>query len=261
MGAALCASGVVGFLLAVLVVVPAFNPEGRYPYMDQGGGVTVTPWGLLADLVDHQTKIWTLVLVFGVTGFLALRSPLWLATVPTILWRFHSTNPTYWGRDWHYDAVLMPIVFLALVDALGRMHGSPRTWVRAYAVRVPAVVATVAVMLVAHFPFRDFANPSTYRDRERQAAAEQALARVPDDVVVASDQALLPYIATRAKRLFLLGNTGSFRPDYLIVDTEEWTRDPGHEQDPARWSNSLYRDASYQMIFSREGYIVFRRIG
>jgi len=149
LGAAVSASGIAAFFLIIFVVIPHFNPEGKYPYLEQGGGTDVTPWGLLLEMVDNRTKIWTLIFLFGITAFLALGSPLTLLVLPTIVWRFHSTNDAYWGRDWHYSAILMPIVFLAMLDVLTRMKGARRDWIRAYALRVPAVVLTIAVMLVS----------------------------------------------------------------------------------------------------------------
>jgi hypothetical protein len=45
-------------------------------------------------------------------------TPLLLAAVPTSAWRFWSTNPFYWGTGFQYSAVLMPITFVAFLDAL-----------------------------------------------------------------------------------------------------------------------------------------------
>lgn len=255
LGAAVAVAGVVGFYLTIFVVIPHFNPEGRYPYLDQGGGTDVSPLGLLLEMGDNRTKLWTLVYIFGVTAFLALGSPIAVLTVPTVVWRFHSPNDAYWGTNWHYSAILMPVVFMAMLDVLGRMREARPAWVRSYARQVPAVVVTIAVVLSTQFPFRDFFAPETYQKRDRQESAEAALRTVPDGVVVASDQALLPYIASRAGRLFLIGNTGSFRPEYLIVDSQEFTK----HDDLDAWANSLYPDARYTMIFDQDGYEVFRR--
>ena len=54
-------------------------------------------------------------------AFLALGSPLALVAVPSLVLRFVSTNSAFWGADWHYNATVMPIVFLAAMDGLARI--------------------------------------------------------------------------------------------------------------------------------------------
>ena len=58
------------------------------------------------------------------TAFLALRSPLALIAVPSLLLRFVSTNSAFWGTYWHYNATVMPIIFIAAIDGLARIAAS-----------------------------------------------------------------------------------------------------------------------------------------
>ena len=122
-GLILAGWGLAWSLLAILVIIPHFNPGIR-----TGTGSTAarcsTGLHLSAGAVLRQfvtaapTKLTTVVLVLLVTGFLALRSPLVLAIVPDLVLRFVSTNFQYWGTQWHYNAPLMPIVFIAAIDAM-----------------------------------------------------------------------------------------------------------------------------------------------
>ena len=93
-----------------------------------------------------RTLLWVLL---PTTGLLALRSPLLLAALPTLGWRFVSHDEHYWGTDWHYSAVLMPVVFLALVDALDRIGASRRGWLVRYARQIPAAVCAASRMATA----------------------------------------------------------------------------------------------------------------
>ena len=45
--------------------------------------------------------------------FIAIRSPVVLAALPSLALRFIDSSPSYWGTDWHYNATVMPIVFVA----------------------------------------------------------------------------------------------------------------------------------------------------
>src|SRR5699024_4043442 len=63
-------------------------------------------------------KMLLVLAVLAITGFLAGRSPIAVVLLPTFAWRLPSDVPSHWSLDWHYSAVLMPVVCLALVDAL-----------------------------------------------------------------------------------------------------------------------------------------------
>ena len=61
-----------------------------------------------------------MILLAVITAGLCLFSPLTLIVLPTLAWRFLSELPVYWGQEWQYSAVLMPVVFAAAIDALCR---------------------------------------------------------------------------------------------------------------------------------------------
>ena len=64
------------------------------------------------------------------TAFAALGSPVALIALPSLALRFMSTNTAYWGTGWHYNATIMPILFIAAAEAIGR-------WRRASALAWP----------------------------------------------------------------------------------------------------------------------------
>ena len=49
-------------------------------------------------------KLQTVVMLLLPTAFAALGSPLALIALPSLALRFISTNPAYWGTNWHYNA-------------------------------------------------------------------------------------------------------------------------------------------------------------
>ena len=44
-----------------------------------------------------------------------------LIAVPSLLLRYLSTDSSFWGTVWHYNATVMPVIFIAAVDALVRI--------------------------------------------------------------------------------------------------------------------------------------------
>src|SRR4029078_9701895 len=103
---ALCASAATA--ATVLVVIPALNPRHTYPYLSSMASgrhqLLTSAFHAPVDLLLPQPKFHTVCLLIAMTGFMALRSPISLITLPTLLWRFLSSNGSYWTTDWHYSA-------------------------------------------------------------------------------------------------------------------------------------------------------------
>ncbi|GAB2901452.1 DUF2079 domain-containing protein [Streptomyces mayteni] len=251
--AALAVAGlaVLACALVIAVVIPAFNAGGDYDYwakVDEGGG----PLDALFTDVDQKvrTLLWILV---PTTGLLALRSPLLLVVVPTIAWRFVSQEPNYWGIDFHYSAVLMPVTALALADAIARSGASRRPWLRGYARQLPAAALAAALALSAYQPIATLTHADTYRPGTAAEAGERVLAAVPDGADVAANVRPISHLTQRC-RVFWIGDTEGSAPEYIAY------------YDPARdaagmvaYARQLYPEAAYRVTASEAGFWVLRR--
>src|SRR5699024_7431901 len=124
-------------------------------------------------------------------GLIGGRSPLIWLMVPTLAWRFTGTVEFYWEWGWHYDAVLMPIAFAALLDALGdRRTGRATLWwaegprpARRLRVTAVAVSAAATLELGTAMPELDVLRPGqrgTTWQAEPAAAALVAVTEVAD---------------------------------------------------------------------------------
>ena len=112
--------------VAIGVIIPHFNPDHVYQYWNDGG--VLSPGGHpsvlgLARQFGHAwpDKLQTVVMLLLPTAFIALRSPLILIGLPSLVLRFVATDSSFWGTYWHYNATLMPIIFIAAIDALARI--------------------------------------------------------------------------------------------------------------------------------------------
>jgi uncharacterized membrane protein len=263
LGGALAAWGAAWFVVAVKVVLPAVNGQGVWDYSNQVPWSTLTdPAAVLPRLVQPTEKLQTLAYVVGITGFLALRSPLVLATLPTFAWRFLADTPAYWGRDWHYSAILMPIVFLALIDTLHLVRARPGRrlphLLRAYASVAAPVCATVAVMLTLNgLPVRDLAAPSFYRPAPRNAPAERVLSMIPRNITVETDAGLITYLTDRDD-VYWMGRAGNPAPEYLLLDRRNggWSTPP---PDVVAYAEQLHPGTSYRVVVDIDDYVLVRR--
>lgn len=127
LGLGLAVFGLVFFLLTVLVLLPALNPDGVWAYGLDSGGDDVAQGSLLSRLYTPAVKLETLGVLVATCGVVGLRSPWMLAVGPTLAWRFLGSVGYYWEwSNWHYNAVLMPIAVGALLDVVARQRAKGR---------------------------------------------------------------------------------------------------------------------------------------
>ncbi len=112
-------------MFAITVIIPHFNPLHEYYYWKDGGVVGRGHGFSVGSLIGQTASGWpaklqTVVLLLLPTAFAALGSPVALLALPSLLLRFVSTNPAYWGTGWHYNATIMPILFIAAAEAMAR---------------------------------------------------------------------------------------------------------------------------------------------
>ncbi|MCW2901837.1 MAG: rane protein [Streptosporangiaceae bacterium] len=263
LGTALIAGGAATAAFVILVLIPALNPRGVYRYWDaldgaRGEGLTHLAAALPATLVQPSGKLVLLLAVGGVTGFAALRSPLVLIAAPTLLVRLASSRPLYWSTGpVHYNAILMPIVFVGLVQAVPLLEASPRRRVRRYArVTVPAA-PVVCLVLLPFFPFRSLLDPRFYQAGSHATAARHILRLIPDGATVAAANYLAPQLTDRCT-VVLFPNVYETAVDWVVVDT---TRLEGVPLPPAE-QQAAFRALpaqGFREVDHRDGIAVFRR--
>jgi uncharacterized membrane protein len=250
--------------LAIGVIIPHVNPAHHYDYWNDGGVLAPNGHLTLIGLVKQLLTAWpdklrTTVLLLLPTAFVALRSPLALIAAPSLLLRFTSTDSSFWGTLWHYNATVMPILFVAAVDALVRIQSrgpARRAGARHYGA---AVMLAIAVALSFHFPVSDLWNAQTYRISPHVASAEAAMAVVPDGATVQTTLDLLAPLAARTDT-FWMGTVGNPLTQYIVFDGRDSDYAPPITDVPA-FIAGIYPRHTYTLIFQSGGVYVFRLMG
>ena len=269
LGIATAAAGLGGTALAMLVILPAFNPGGAYAYTHWltsspdggggggGGGLTDLLYKGTVGLITPEAKITTLLFLLAPTLFLALRSPLLWVALPTLAWRFASGLSTHWGTSYHYSLVLMPIVFAAFIDALVRRQPSGVS-LRRYL----AGSAAITALILPQYPLWRLAEPGTWRSDPRVAVAHHLMDRIPDGATVQASNQLVPQLTDRTSTS-LYGWADS-RPDpgWIMVDTlvpqeRRWPQSVGEE----RLSLDRARAEGYRTVAEQDGFVLLTRSG
>jgi uncharacterized membrane protein len=295
--------GMAWSLLAITVIIPHFNAAHHYMYWNLGGvaGSGSTPLsatGLVAQAFHAwPVKLQTVVVLLLPTALIALGSPVALLVLPSLALRFTVTHSSYWGTRWHYNATLMPILFIAAIEVIVRWRAallvaaeSPATAVSAEATAPPptapspasgassparaltdmwrwtrlgatrhgaAMMAAIAVPLAFQFPLRSIWHSSTYQSSPHVAAANAAMAQIPDGVTVQATIGMLAPLAARTDT-FSIGDPGNPPTQYIIFDGLESGYTPAPANVPA-FIKQLYPTDSYVPVFVSDQVYVFRR--
>jgi len=285
-GLFLVAWGLFWSAFAIVVIIPHFNPLHRYYFWGNGGvlggGTSFSFRSLLTQAGGGwPTKAQTLVLLLLPTAFAALGSPVALLALPSLLLRFISTNSAFWGTDFHYNATVMPILFIAAAEAIGRwrraraltwgaspgeaagrgLAGRARELLRAaqggLARHGGAMMAAIAVALAFQFPLSSLWQATTYQLDAHVAADDAAMAVVPNGATVQTTLDLLAPLAARTDT-FWIGTKGNPLTRYIVFDGPDSGYSPAVTNVP-RFIAQQYPGAGYVQVFDRDGVYVFRR--
>ncbi|HEY2833647.1 MAG TPA: DUF2079 domain-containing protein [Sporichthyaceae bacterium] len=251
--------GLAGTALEVLVLLPHFNPDHKFSYwhsLNDGQTNKHSPGHLISrlsvGLISPEPKAVLIVLLLAPTAFLALRSPLLALAVPTLGWRLFSDYWQYWSGHFHYNAVLMPILFAAFIDALGRAGPGRRR-------EALAVSALVTVLFVPGNALWSPFQPSTWHHDPRIGDARAELARVPDDVTVSASNSLAPQLTNRDSVSIFGWSAARPNPEWIVVDTGEPVNWPFDNLDQQNDLLKAAAQAGYQKVDQRGDFLVLHR--
>ncbi|MFF1747075.1 DUF2079 domain-containing protein [Streptomyces mirabilis] len=262
LGIVTAAVGLVGTLLATMVILPAFNPHGSWDYSQflkdpQGGegGLGDLLYRCTIGLITPETKITTLLMVLAPSLFLALRSPLMWIALPTALWRLSSNLTTHWGTSYHYSFTLMPIVFAAFIDALSRRRPSKNSLIRYL-----AGSAAITLLILPQYPLWQLVQPATWQDDPRIAVAQRLMDKIPDDATVQASSQLVPQLTDRTSTSLYGWADSRPNPQWILVDTwvppqRRWPQDDLTERD----SLDRARAQDYFTVAEEQGFVLLKR--
>ncbi|MFC7309572.1 DUF2079 domain-containing protein [Streptomyces monticola] len=273
LGLCTVAAGMAGSVLQLKVLLPLANSGGRYDHWERMSGATAPVRdGLLStlvhlplDLLTPQGKPVLLILVLAPTAMLALRSPLvWLA-LPTLGWRLASGNSLFWLPDFHYGAVLVPIVFAAFVDALSRWRGVDHPMARRHIRATLATVVAVTALTVPSFSFGLLLRSATWQTPAHVTAARQVLALIPDGATVAASNRLAPQLTSRCEVVLFPGHPEpGTDSDWIVHDryaADDWPKPTAHWPHPIDEQLKALAAArrSYDVVAERDGITLLHR--
>jgi uncharacterized membrane protein len=259
LGLGVIALAVVVGVVVIFGVIPAFNPNHVYPYLHSATDTTAASANPLARFFTPVgRKGGTVFALVILTLFVGLRSPIALIAIPLVASRFWADKPEYWGQHYHYSLLLMPVLFVALVDGVARTMPRVSADVCRRLVRGTAVasLATALVFIALGQPVRGLLNPDKWRVPASLVAAQHALAVIPDGASVAAANTMATQLTGRCQvYLFPMYPRGTVKPEWVVVnDSPESSPVPEFPEAPALAS---LPDQGYQRVGGGGGISVY----
>jgi uncharacterized membrane protein len=249
-GIVLAGIGGVATALVVLVLIPwARADQSGYAYGLGGDGL----FAALAD--DPGRKALTVLLTLAVGGVIAVASPWVVVALPTLAWRFAADNPYYWGTDWHYSLLLMPVMAMAAVDVMRRV-----VWVRQVALAGMGIVTALALVpnSVMGSPLVRYLSPEAFHETQREEAGERVLELIPPGATVESDIGLINHLVADGRIVTWIGTEGVERPPEWIVIDHDPSSNIGSPPDAVEFAEGRY-GGEYRTVLRADPFQVARR--
>jgi len=284
LGAGLVLGGAAAALLATFVLRTAFGGRAGYywAYWSLGANARLAAEHAVRDplaaarlAVTPPVKLATMVWLAGVLLFLPLLSPVTLAALPLLAERMLSSQPSWWGTRFQYNAFIEMVLVCAAVDGAATIAGwadrrrarapggtgrtggtSAGRWAAGrWQVIVTGLACAAAVAVMPRFALASLADPGFY-GRDGQMRAEAAAdAAVPRGVTVDAAQMLGPQLSGRD--LVLLWGPAATSAPWIVAQTHYTYPFPALSSQRARLAE-LERHG-YLVAFRRDGYLVLHR--
>jgi uncharacterized membrane protein len=242
LGAALAVTGLAAVVISIKVLIPAAG--GRSGYY---GAYYTDLLGSAMSGVDQKAEV--LLWLLAPVAFLALASPVLLLGAPMLAERFISSNPNHWGMIHHYNAYLVPVVFLAAVEVARRL---PRRGQQVWAV----ATLVAAVVMTQWFALHKVVDGSAWRTPDRVHAMRAAAAAVPDGVTVEATNYVGPELTARTTVL-LLDQTPR-GADWIVADSKG-RHFPFRSFAEQQARLAAAERAGFKVVHNADGYVVLHR--
>ena len=272
-GAVVAGAGVLISAIAVAVVIPHYNDGadssfyGRYDAIGgSAGGIAKTavthPWRLFEQAFQSGDVHYLLHLALPL-GLLFVFAPLLLvAALPELALNVLSATPTQTSIHFHYVAgAIPPLVIAAVLGAAALVRRFPtRTGLVVTAAVTVAVVGNWklgAVPLWGAVPGGEDFQKADWRVTAHDRIAEHAVSLVPPHVVVSATNVLGAHLSARRRVLSLPKLS-----DATWVAADETRSSYADRVAPVPAAAALVRlrrSPDWQLVFERDGVLVFRR--
>lgn len=266
------------FFLSVKVFIPLFRGGEPYwqvgsLYSHVGGSVSgMIKYAVahpidVAKLVFTGRKVGYLLQLLVPLGLLSLLSPTALAVAaPTALLLLLAERPDIQSIAFWNQVTLLPFIFLAAVDSVGKLGGIPhplpdsansspsgRKRIKALSAFVLAT-SFISSYFFGYSPLSRGYNPNLFTVSQRDLLVKDLRGIIPRDASLCATDRIASHFIDQADLFVFMGEPREAQ--YVLLDLEEnWRPLPPILE----WRDKLLRDSDYGLIYFRANYLLFEK--
>jgi uncharacterized membrane protein len=264
-------AGVVWFTAVMEILMPYFRAGGSYHYWtyiefgpDFKSAVRAIfrhPFLLIQVLFTPALKLRSYWYTFYPFLGLAFFSPLAILMIPLLAERFLSGQPSYWSTNYHYSAVISPVIVMGSADGLSRLIGFMRTerLKRWAAILCCVIILTLNLQLLPEQPLWNLSRGSYWQLSRSDVTGRRAVAMIPPEASVAAQAPIVPHLSHR-RQIFLLAYNLVTTPDAdYIIACDHLDIFPYPSFQEIRQYLEAQKAKGYRTIFEEQGWTVLQR--
>lgn len=237
-------------IVTTMVIIPAFN-QGQYAY-------TPTHLGGFFDLKIKRDTIFYTLSTFGF--FPIFDISIWPLVFEHYLERFVlSTDGTRFNMGFHYNAILVPILFMGAVHVIQKFQKR----IPAKIISLGSVVLIGWVIIVSRFiyhgPIDLFYNPAFYQQRKNLSYIDDFVKLFPTKGLVLTQNNLAPRLTHGPDVRIIRSNFAMLHPDYIILDLTPGQRVVGPDELAVEIKDYYLQDPNYTLTKVHDDQYLFRK--
>lgn len=275
-GLLLIALGAAWSVIALGVIIPAFQPLGSSYYLNRYGRLGGTFAEVLLSPLTRPEVFWStisgpkrlsyygdLLLPLGFLPFLGFE--MLLPALPDIALNTLSAFAPSRTLDYHYAIIAAPFLVLATawgIDRLSRWLGRKAAQLRQGVLIAASAFALIAMGAYQIDRYHTFAPLSdryagTTSIEPRDPAGWQMAAQIPRDAVVSAQFNLLPHVSQR-QRAHIFPRIEDAQ--YVFLDTQGVFEPFQTRAEYLAAVDTLRADSTFEVISEQDGFVLFKRL-
>lgn len=267
----LIGSAIVWYLFVTQIMVPSFTTRQGFLFLEHYSYLGDTPTEILVNVITNPLntlgilftpdKLWYLLGMFLPLAFLSLLNwRLLLTMLPLYGLNLLSPRKIQWDVYHHYQGLIVPLMLLAAVLGL-------RALMRRRALGRSTLSVGIAAMLLgtvlshALYGNQIVSVLKRWTPGEREIAANELIAAIPEDVPVAAGNLVAPHLPTRRKIFLVPGGDFFYVADpfaeaeYALTDIQPDPED-SRERDATL---AAIEGGGWCVVDQRADYVLLKR--
>jgi len=270
--------GTAWLFLSVYLIIPHFKGGSpywqiEYLYSEVGGSAP----GFVRHVAQHPVevaklaftgrKLTFLLQLLVPLGLLPLLSPAALAAaVPTAFFLLLGKRADLQSIASHNQSTLIPLLFLAAIDAigfLGRVQLRARNARHVLPLRAPLITALSGFVLTTslvscyffgYWPFSRSFNPNLFKPSQRDLLVKDLRRLIPRSASLCATDRVASHFVDQGDLLLFMGQPRE--AEYVLLDLKENWRPI---LPVLKWRTELLRNKDYGLIFFQSDFLVFKK--